>query len=121
VLEKIMITGFSHVMMWVNDFDRALKWYTETLGCKVLFAESPHYASLRFEQAGVNLALHPSDADGKDVGFGPMPYFKVDDIDATLKALAEKSVKVGKVQQEGPTRFASFWDSEGNALGLQQG
>ena len=70
--------------------------------------------------AGVNLALHPSDADGKDVGFGPMPYFKVDDIDATLKALADKGVKVGKVQQEGPTRFATFWDSEGNALGLQQ-
>lgn len=115
-----MFTGFSHVMMWTTDFDRALKWYTETLGCKVLFSAAPHYAALRHEQAGVNIALHPSESGGKDVGFGPMPYFKTDNIEATLKALEAKGIKVGKIQQEGSTRFASFWDSEGNALGVQQ-
>jgi catechol 2,3-dioxygenase-like lactoylglutathione lyase family enzyme len=107
-----MFTGFSHVMMWVNDFDRALKWYTTTLGCKVNFSAAPHYASLRLESAGVNLALHPTGAEGKDVGFGPMPYFKVKD--------AAASIKVGKLQQEGEHKFATFWDSEGNALGIQQ-
>ena len=115
-----MFTGFSHVMMWVDDFDRALKWYTEVLGCKVLFNHPPHYASLRLEEAGMNVALHPTDAEGKDVGFGPMPYFKTDNIEEALKALEAKGIKVGKLQQEGPTKFASFWDSEGNALGVQQ-
>lgn len=115
-----MFSGFSHVMLWVNDFDRAFKWYTETLGCTVLFSAAPHYASLRLEAAGVNLALHPTETGGKDVGFGPMPYFRTDNIEETLKALEEKGIKVGKIQQEGPTKFASFWDSEGNALGVQQ-
>jgi len=115
-----MFTGLSHVMLWVNDFDRALKWYTTTLGCKVNFSAAPHYASLRLESAGVNLALHPSDAEGKDVGFGPMPYFKVKDAAAALKTLAGKGIKVGKLQQEGEHKFATFWDSEGNALGIQQ-
>jgi catechol 2,3-dioxygenase-like lactoylglutathione lyase family enzyme len=116
-----MFTAFSHVMMWTNDFDRALKWYTETLGCKVLFNAAPHYAALRLEEAGVNIALHPSETDGKDVGHGPMPYFKTDNIEETLNALAGKGIKIGEIQQEGPTKFASFWDSEGNALGVQQG
>lgn len=115
-----MFTGFSHVMLWTNDFDRALKWYTEVLGCKVLFSAAPHYASLRLESAGVNLALHPTDTEGKDVGFGPMPYFKTDNIEETMKALEAKGIKVGKIRQEGPTKFATFWDSEGNALGVQQ-
>lgn len=115
-----MFSGFSHVMLWANDFDRALKWYKETLGCTVLFEHAPHYASLRLEEAGVNLALHPTDAEGKDVGFGPMPYFKTHNIEETTKALEARGIKVGKIQQEGPTKFASFWDSEGNALGVQQ-
>ena len=115
-----MFNGFSHVMLWVIDFDRALEWYTETLGCQVLFSAAPHYAALRLEEAGVTLALHPSETDGKDVGHGPMPYFKTDNIEETLKGLEAKGVKVGKVQQEGPTKFATFWDSEGNALGVQQ-
>ena len=45
----------------------------------------------------------------------------VDDDDATINQQGNaKGVKVGKIQQEGPTKFASFWDSEGNALGVQQ-
>lgn len=116
-----MFSGFSHVMMFVNDFDRAMRWYTETLGCKVLFSAAPHYASLRHEAAGVNVALHPSSAQGKDVGFGPMPYFKVSSVEDTLARLQAKGIKVGKLQQEGPTEFATFWDSEGNALGIQAG
>jgi catechol 2,3-dioxygenase-like lactoylglutathione lyase family enzyme len=115
-----MFSGLSHIMMWTNDFDRALSWYQEKLGCKVNFSHAPHYASLRLEEAGVRIDLHPSDTGGKDVGFGPMPYFKVADVEAALKELEGRGVKVGKVQEEGGHKFASFWDSEGNALGVQQ-
>lgn len=116
-----MLEGLSHVMMWTNDIERALKWYTEKLGCKVNFAHLPHYASLRLEEAGVRIDLHPSGAEGRDVGFGPMPYFRVKDVDAALKQLAAKGIKVGAAQNEGGHKFATFWDSEGNALGIQQG
>ncbi|MCB9933445.1 MAG: VOC family protein [Planctomycetes bacterium] len=116
-----MFTGFSHVMMWTKDIDRALKWYTEKLGCQVNFVHLPHYASLRLEQAGVRIDLHPSDAQGRDVGFGPMPYFQVKDVDEALKQLAARGIKVGEAQTEGGShKFATFWDSEGNALGIQQ-
>lgn len=116
-----MFSGFSHIMMYVSDFDRALAWYTGVLGCEVNFSHAPHYASLRHAGARINLALHPTEAEGADVGHGPIPYFKVSDIEATLAALSAKGVKIGKPRSEGGSaRFATFWDSEGNALGLQE-
>jgi len=115
-----MFTGFSHVMMYVADFDRAFKWYTEVLGCKVNFSHAPHYASLRQEQAGLGIGLHPTESAGADVGHGPIPYFRVADLTAALEQLAAKGVKTGPPQNEGDAHFATFWDSEGNALGLQQ-
>jgi predicted enzyme related to lactoylglutathione lyase len=108
-------------MLYVKDFNRALKWYTEVLGLKVNFAHAPHYASLRHEPSGARLDLHPTEAAEKDVGFGPIPYFAVKDIEAALAALAAKGVKVGKARSEGSgVKFATFWDSEGNALGIEQ-
>lgn len=115
-----MFTGFSHVMLWVNDFDRALAFYQEKLGCTVNFSHAPHYASLTQPQAGIRIDLHPSGAEGKDVGFGPMPYFKVGNVEQALAQLASRGVKTGNVQNEGGHVFATFWDSEGNALGIQQ-
>jgi predicted enzyme related to lactoylglutathione lyase len=45
----------------------------------------------------------------------------VKDIEAALAALAAKGVKVGKARSEGGgVKFATFWDSEGNALGIEQ-
>ncbi|MBX3474368.1 MAG: VOC family protein [Planctomycetes bacterium] len=116
-----MFERFSHVMMYVTDFPRALKWYTETLGCQVNFSHAPHYASLRLESAGLRIDLHPTEADSRDVGHGPIPYLGVRDIEAALRALAAKGVKTGKARSEsGSPKFATIWDSEGNALGLQE-
>jgi predicted enzyme related to lactoylglutathione lyase len=115
-----MFQSFSHIMMFVTDFDRALSWYTEVLGCKVNFSHAPHYASLRHDEAGVNIALHPTEEGSADVGHGPMPYFTVADIDAARTQLADRGVKVGELKSEGGAKFATFWDSEGNALGIQQ-
>lgn len=116
-----MFKGLSHIMLYVTDFQRALDWYTGVLGCEINFSHAPHYASLRLASAGLNLSLHPTEAGGKDVGFGPLPYFQVADIDAVLKQLASKGVRVGQARSEsGSPKFATFWDSEGNALGLQE-
>ncbi len=115
-----MFTGLNHVMMWVEDLERALRWYKEKLGCQELFVHVPHYAALRLEEADLRIDLHPA-KDGKNVGFGPIPYLKVADLDAALATLAARGVEVGEPQQEGPARFSSFKDSEGNVLGISQG
>lgn len=115
-----MFERVSHTMFYVNDLNRAVKWYTDMLGCKVNFQAGPHYASLRMESAGYQIDLHPTEANSKDVGFGPILYFSSKNLDQSIATLKDKGVKVGEPKTEGSHRFVTFWDSEGNALGIQQ-
>ncbi len=115
-----MFEKISHTMFYVTDLNRAVKWYTDKLGCKVNFQAGPHYASLRLESVGYQIDLHPTEANSKDVGFGPMLYFASKNLDKTIVDLKEKGIKVGEPKSEGDHRFVTFWDSEGNALGVQQ-
>jgi predicted enzyme related to lactoylglutathione lyase len=116
-----MLKRMSHVMMYVADLDRAVGWYEDKLGFARRFVAPGAYASLQHAEAGCRVDLHPTEATGRDVGFGPMPYFVVSDIEAALGTLKERGVKVGEPKREGESpRFATIWDSEGNALGLQE-
>jgi catechol 2,3-dioxygenase-like lactoylglutathione lyase family enzyme len=116
-----MLTGFSHVMMYVRDLDRAAAWYVEKLGFGVRFKVPQAYASLFHEGIQCRLDLHPTEGEGKDVGWGPIPNFAVDDLEGALAKLQAMGVKTSEPRQEGESpRFASFWDSEGNALGLEE-
>ncbi|HEY3319429.1 MAG TPA: VOC family protein [Planctomycetota bacterium] len=116
-----MFIRFSHVMMYVTDLDRAVKWYSGILGFTPNFVAPGCYASLRHDKMGCRIDLHPTEAGGKDVGFGPIPNFAVTNLDETLEALKAQGVKVGQPRREGGSpRFVTIWDSEGNALGLEE-
>lgn len=79
------------------------------------------YASLRREEMNFRLDLHPTEADSKDVGFGAINYFVAKDFDQAIAELKSKVVKVGNPKSEsGSPRFVTFWDSEGNALGIEE-
>ena len=116
-----MLKRFSHVMMYVTDLDRAVSWYGEHLGFTPRFVAPGAYASLHHENLGSRLDLHPTEADGRDVGFGPIPYFEVTKLDEFLAALRARGVRVGAPRREGNSpRFVTVWDSEGNAIGLEE-
>ena len=116
-----MFDCFSHPMMYVKDLDRAVKFYTETLGFTPNFVVPNAYASLRHEGMGCRIDLHPLEADSREVAFGPVPYFAAKDFDGAIASLIEKGVKVSEARREGDSpRFVTFWDSEGNALGIEE-
>lgn len=116
-----MFKRLSHPMMYVTDLDRAVKFYTEKLGFEPVFVAPGGYASLKHSEAGCRLDLHPSEADSKDVGYGPIPYFACDNIEQSVEELKARDVKVGMPRSEGGgPKFVTFWDSEGNALGLEE-
>ncbi len=116
-----MLKRFSHVMMYVSDLDRAVAWYGEHLGFTPRFVVPQAFASLRHEKLGCRLDLHPSEAGGRDVGFGPIPYFEVEGLDEFLSGLRAAGVRVGEPRREGSSpRFVTIWDSEGNAIGLEE-
>ncbi|MGZ3691305.1 MAG: VOC family protein [Pseudobdellovibrio sp.] len=114
-----MLKKFSHPMIYVNDLGRAVTWYKNILGFKENFVAPNVYASLRHEGMNFQLDLHPTEANSKDVGFGSIQYFVPDNFDKMIEELKSKNVKVGTPKREGDSpRFVTFWDSEGNALGL---
>ena len=114
-----MFDKFSHVMMYTADFPRAVKWYTEVLGFKPNFVAPDAYASLRHEAMHCRLDIHPETPGDGHVGKGAMPNFEAKDLDAAVAALKAKGVKVSAVRSEGGgPRFCTFWDADGNALGL---
>lgn len=116
-----MLKAFSHVMMFATDLGRAVDWYCEKLGFDRKFVHLPHYASLHHPLINTRLDIHPTEAGGKDVGHGPMPYFAVIDLDEFLTQLKAKDVKTGEPKREGDSpRFCTIWDSEGNAVGLEE-
>lgn len=116
-----ILASYSHPMLYVNNLNRAVQWYKEMLGFEERFVVPEAYASLFHPQLNMRLDLHPTEANSKDVGFGSIQYFTTSNLDQSVAALKERGVKVGEPRTEGEsTRFVSFWDSEGNTLGLEQ-
>jgi predicted enzyme related to lactoylglutathione lyase len=116
-----MFKKLSHPMIYVTDLERAVKFYSEKLHFKVSFHHPGAYASLFNEEMNCRLDLHPTEADSKDVGFGPIIYFSSDNLDRDLALLRSSGVKTGEPKTEGGShRFVTFWDSEGNALGIEE-
>jgi predicted enzyme related to lactoylglutathione lyase len=108
-------------MLYVTNLARAVEWYKSKLGFKENFLVPNAYASLRHEEMGFRLDLHPTEANSKDVGFGAINYFVAKDFDQAIAELQKKGVKVGTPKREGESsRFVTFWDSEGNALGIEE-
>jgi len=116
-----MFKKYSHPMLYVNDLARAVEWYKSKLGFKENFVAPNAYASLRHEGMNFRLDLHPTEANSKDIGYGAINYFTTDNFDKTIADLQSKGVKVGTPKKEGESpRFVTFWDSEGNALGIEE-
>src|SRR5207244_936811 len=89
-----MLNGFSHVMIYVHDLERAAKWYSSMLGFKPLYIAAPHYASLYHEGMKFRLDLHPGAKDSPDVGHGALVYFTSEKLDDAVAALRGKGVSV---------------------------
>jgi predicted enzyme related to lactoylglutathione lyase len=108
-------------MLYVTDLERAVAFYRDKLGFAIRFHHPKTFASLIHTGMGCRLDLHPSEAEQRDVGFGAIIYFASNNLDGDLAVLKDNGVRVGEPRREGNgPRFMTFWDSEGNALGLEE-
>lgn len=115
-----MLTSFSHVMLYVTDMTRAVKWYTDVLGFAVRYLSAPHYASLWHEVLRLRIDLHP-DSPGGNAGRGSMIYFTAANLDQAVAELRGHGVHVSDPRSRANSpRFTEFADSEGNTLGLYE-
>jgi catechol 2,3-dioxygenase-like lactoylglutathione lyase family enzyme len=105
------------VFYWVSDMERAVSFYRDVLGLKLLRQDSATWAE--FDAGGHRFALH-SVGDGQPVSAGgATAVFAVGDLDRARAELARRGVEF---QHEGDVesyaRFASFVDPDGNPVQL---
>lgn len=112
-----MLLGLDHVVLFVHDLERAKRFYRDTLGLR-LVVDLPDFAGV--VAGGQMIGLHPTETSGADVGRGPIPYFRVEDMTAALEQLRRCGVAVhsGPLRVPSGEYIATIHDPEGNALGL---
>jgi len=109
------------IMIPVEDLDRAISFYRDTLGLRFLFSAPPQ---MSFFQAGNVRLLVGVLAANQPRQRGSAVYFRVPDIQAVFRTLGERGVKFGEaphVIHRTPTTelwLAEFRDPDGNQLAL---
>jgi catechol 2,3-dioxygenase-like lactoylglutathione lyase family enzyme len=112
-----VVRTLDHVYYWVADMDRAVAFYRDTLGLRLVRQDGPSWAA--FDVGGRTLALHGA-VDGRalDPG-GATAVLDVDDLDVAQAILAGRGVTFDhEGDVTGYARFASFRDPDGNTLQL---
>ncbi|MGW6906614.1 VOC family protein [Streptomyces sp. NPDC054940] len=112
-----MTAGLNTIIYPVKDLDRAKALFSALLGTQP-YADGPYYVG--FKDAGQDVGLDPN---GHAKGMtGPVPYWHVTDIRATLAALLDTGAEtLQDVKDVGGGRLiASVKDADGNLVGILQ-
>jgi len=111
-----------NVTVYVSDMDRAVKFYSETLGLKLAYRFGDHWASVEAGK-GLTIGLHPASAEMPAGRKGSMAIGLelAGPIRDAVKALEAKGVRFqGQVNEGKAGSFIGFEDPDGNALYLTQ-
>lgn len=114
-----MFSGANLTIM-ATDFDRSLRFYTETLGLKLKYRAGSEWAEI--EAPGVAIGLHPAGGYAPVGGGGGMSLgLMVADIEEAIRTLTARGVDFPNGwQPSGNLRLANFADPDGTQLYLFQ-
>jgi predicted enzyme related to lactoylglutathione lyase len=107
--------------MGVTDLERSIAWYTEVLGCELLYrADEIGWCEMKTHMAGVNIGL--SQNESVPQGGNATNVWSVVDIDAAKATLDAHGVKQDGDIQHVPdlVKLLTFFDPDGNAMMLAQ-
>lgn len=112
---------YANLTLMVSDFDRSVRFYTETLGLKLKSRYENEWAEV--EAPGLTIGLHPARKPTPDpgrseslsVGLG------VDNLETAMTELKDKGVVFSPdIIEDGPLRIVYFTDPDKNPLYLCQ-
>jgi predicted enzyme related to lactoylglutathione lyase len=114
-----MIDGIATVWLPVSDMDRALQFYSETLGLDI----EEHQEDWSLVTAGaVSIGLNGRDEEASGGEGGAVIAFRPsDEIEDAVEALAAEGVEIaGGVTEHPWGKVATFRDPDGNELQLYE-
>ncbi len=109
--------GITTVIYPVTDLEQAKALYRKLLGTAP-YADAPYYVGWKLGQMDIGL-----DPNGHKAGLtGPVSYYEVDDIQASLQTLLDSGGQLVQAVRDvgGGKRIASVKDADGNILGIMQ-
>jgi predicted enzyme related to lactoylglutathione lyase len=111
-----MVSGVAAVWMPVQDMDRAIEFYGQTLGLKVDRKEE-RWAEV--DANGLLIGLNGRESEGAGAEGGPVVSFQPDgDLEEAKADLEGKGVSFTEISEHPWGRITTFQDSEGNDLQL---
>jgi predicted enzyme related to lactoylglutathione lyase len=118
-----MIKRIKFLGIPVRDQDRALSFYTEKLGFRVLtdqqFSETQRWIELSIPGAETGIVLFTPDGQQDRIGTFVNTSWEVDNIDKTYAELQGKGVEFAGPPEKQPWgTFLKMKDSEGNQIVL---
>jgi len=113
----VTIFHFDCVFYYVRDMERAIAFYSNVLGLRLL----SRGVVARFDVDGVLFELVPSPDESQLGGDGNARLcLKVDDIDQAVEFLKTKGIHAGEIQKVENGKLVSFEDPDGNEIYLWQ-
>jgi catechol 2,3-dioxygenase-like lactoylglutathione lyase family enzyme len=115
---------FNHAMIYVKDVNRALGFYRDLLGFKLIedfrYDGVPVYARLRAPGGDGTIALHQASASASLVSEGVRLYFEVADLDGFCRKLIQKRFYITQMPRmmEWGWRHAYLNDPDGHEISL---
>jgi catechol 2,3-dioxygenase-like lactoylglutathione lyase family enzyme len=109
-------------MYYVRDLDAAVKFYSESLGLKLIRHYDWGFAPFKADDKGRHIGLmaadlYASEFPGEDGLPAPRLVFQVQDLDAQVEEFTAKGIRTTDVMGEkGETRAFHFFDLDGNAF-----
>jgi predicted enzyme related to lactoylglutathione lyase len=114
-----MIKGVANVWVPVQDIERALDFYQNTLGFSLIKRDGP-WAEV--DASGLNIGLNGREPEGTQSNGGPVITFQPEaGLDAAVEDLKSKGVQFpAGISEHDWGRIATLKDSEGNDLQLYE-
>lgn len=118
-----MIKRIKFLGIPVHDQERALRFYTEKLGFRILtdqqFSEKQRWIELSIPGAETGLALYTPNGHEDRVGTFVNTSWEVDNVEATYAELSGRGVEFAGPPQKQPWgTYVTLKDSEGNQIVL---
>lgn len=119
--DEVALRRIGQIAVVVRDADRAVRFYRDTLGLRLLFQAPPALAF--FDCGGVRIMLTRPEGVGQDGGTSIL-YYTVDDIHQTYATLSARGVRfvdephIIARMPDHDLWMTAFRDSEDNLLAL---
>ncbi len=109
--------------IYVSDLDRAVRFYTQTLGLGLLYRAGEHFAMVD-AGGGLHIGLHPAGPQSPRPGARgsiSVGFIVTGPIEQVVESLQARGVQFrGPVRDDAAVRLAFFGDPDGNDLYLCQ-